>query len=53
MTEPSGFLAANPTWETVRTLERGESVTWRWRMWVHGGEPGTDELEAAYERYRN
>jgi len=52
MTEPFGFLAANPTWGTVRTLDEGESVTWRWGMWVHGGEPGEDELDAAYERYR-
>lgn len=51
MTEPFGFLAANPTWGDVLTLADGESVTWRWAMWVHGGEPDETAVQGVYDGY--
>lgn len=51
MREPFGFVAANPTWGTVRTLDRGESLTWRWGAWVHAGTPDPGDCEAARERW--
>ncbi len=34
MTEPFGFVAANPTWKRVEVLEADETRTWRWGLWV-------------------
>jgi hypothetical protein len=52
MTEPFGFLAANPTYHRVRRLHEGESLTWRWGLWVHRDEPETATIEDAHQRYR-
>lgn len=51
MTEPFGFLAANPTWRTVHTLEPGRSRTWRWGLWVHAGTPDEEQVDGRYRRY--
>lgn len=51
MTEPFGFLAANPTWERVLTLRAGESRSWNWGLWVHSGTPDEARVEAAYEAF--
>ncbi len=53
MTEPYGFVAANPTWNAVETLPADESITWRWGVWVHRGRPRRDEIEGAVERFRS
>lgn len=52
MTEPFGFLAANPTYHRVRRLPEGESLTWCWGLWVHRDEPDTAAIEDAQQRYR-
>ncbi|GAB3035588.1 PmoA family protein [Natronobiforma cellulositropha] len=52
MTEPFGFLAANPTWRSVLTLEAGESHSWRWGLWVHDGEPDEDRIADEYDRFQ-
>ena len=51
MTEPFGFLSANPTWGTVRTLAADESQTWRWGVWVHAGTPTERRIEEAYREF--
>jgi len=51
MTDPFGFVAANPTRGTVRTLGAGESVTWRFGVWVHRGRPTRREIEAVAGRF--
>lgn len=51
MTEPFGFLAANPTWGEVLTLAAGESVTWHWGLWVHDGTPEEADVDAVYADY--
>lgn len=52
MHEPYGFIAANPTWERVLRLDAGESVRWRFGVWVHAGTPDRDAIEATYDRFR-
>ncbi len=51
MTEPFGFLAANPTWRTVLTLEPGESRSWTWGLWIHPGTPEEDRVEEMYREF--
>ncbi|ELZ23529.1 hypothetical protein C475_14688 [Halosimplex carlsbadense 2-9-1] len=51
MDEPFGFLAANPTWGTVETLDEGESRSWTWGLWVHSGTPDEERVERAYESF--
>ena len=51
MTEPFGFVAANPTWGRVEVLEPGNSRTWQWGLWIHGGTPDERTLEGAYETF--
>lgn len=51
--EPYPLVTANPTWDRVHTLEPGASLNLRWGVWVHGGTPELDELEAAYDRFVN
>lgn len=48
MTEPFGFLAASPTWQTVLTLEPGESGSWTWGLRVHPGTPAEERVGEAY-----
>lgn len=48
MTEPFGFLAANPTWQSVRTLDPGESASWRWGLWIHDGSPTEERIDRSY-----
>lgn len=51
MTEPFGFLAANPTWESTLTLEPGSSRSWRWGLWIHDGRPDETRIDDEYEVY--
>jgi len=51
MDEPFGFLAANPTWGTVETLDEGEPRSWTWGMWVHSGTPDERRIESVYESF--
>lgn len=51
MTEPFGFLAANPTWETVLTLAPGESQSWTWGCWIHSNTPDERRVEEAYREF--
>lgn len=51
MTEPFGFLAANPTWKSVLTLGAGESHSWTWGMWVHPETPTESRAEDAYRQF--
>lgn len=46
-----GFVSANPTFETVRTLPEGESAAWRWGVRVHDGSPDRSEIESTYEAF--
>lgn len=46
-----GFVAANPTFETVLTLPAGESISWKWGTWVHKGAPDRDEIKTAYTEF--
>ncbi|MFB6139207.1 MAG: DUF6807 family protein [Halosimplex sp.] len=51
MDEPFGFLAANPTWGTVDTLDEGESRSWTWGLWVHSGTPDEERVKRAYDSF--
>lgn len=51
MTEPFGFLAANPTWGRTRVLDAGESASWTWGLWVHSGTPDEERVERAYREF--
>lgn len=51
MTEPFGFLAANPTWEAVLTLPTGETQSWTWGMWIHPGTPNEQRVEETYQQF--
>lgn len=50
-TEPFGFVAANPTMETVVTLREGDPVSWRWGAWVHAGTVDREAIEDAYAEF--
>ena len=41
-------------WPGVKpqTIKPGESVTNRYRIWIHKGEPAAKQVEKAYEEYR-
>lgn len=51
MTEPFGFVAANPTWKRVDVLEPGDSRSWQWGLWIHAGTPDEATIEDAYETF--
>jgi hypothetical protein len=51
MTEPFGFLAANPTWDRVETLDPDEEVSRKWGVWVHAGSPSRDRIDSVYEQF--
>jgi hypothetical protein len=51
MTDPFGFVAANPTRGTVLTVEEGASATWRFGAWVHRGRPARSDVERVQERF--
>lgn len=53
MNSPFGFLSANPMQERTVTLEKNESVTWKWGLWVHNGEQTVGEISNAYEIYQS
>jgi hypothetical protein len=47
-----GMLAVGWPGVTPKTIAAGESVTCRYRVWIHRGVPGAAELQKAYETYR-
>lgn len=47
ITEPFGFVAASPTWQTVHKLPEGESITWTWGLWVQRDDPGPKTVATA------
>ena len=50
-TEPFGFVAVNPTYQTVTTVAKGTSVSWQWGAWIHSGTPSIDAIEDAYDQF--
>ncbi len=51
MNQPFGFIAANPTYYQVITLQPGRPVTFRWGIWVHAGWPEAAALESAFRAW--
>ena len=46
-----GMLAAGWPGVKPRTLAPGESVTHRYRLWIHRGNPEAAEIQKAYDAY--
>jgi len=53
MREPFGFIAANPTWQTVLTLHEDDPLSWQWGAWVHAGTPDREEIREAYASFED
>lgn len=51
MTEPFGFVAANPTWDRIESIDPGTSLTRRWGVWIHAGTPSRNQIDEAYDRF--
>ncbi len=51
MTEPFGFLAANPSYGRKWTLPEGKEQTLRYAVYVHAGQGEKELLSKAYESY--
>jgi hypothetical protein len=52
MTREYGLLAVGWPGVKPQTLLPGETVTCRYRLWIHRGTPDADEIQQAYEHYR-
>jgi hypothetical protein len=52
MTRNYGMLAVGWPGVTPRTIAPGESVTCRYRLWIHRGNPSAVEIGKAYDDYR-
>lgn len=50
--EPFALVCANPVWRQVRPLEAGESIFWKWGLWVHAGHPDRATIESVEDTYR-
>jgi hypothetical protein len=48
MTDAFGFVAANPTWGRILTLDPDDPVLFRWGVWVHAGTPDMAAIERIY-----
>lgn len=53
MTREYGVLAVGWPGVKARTLEPGQTVTCRYRIWVHRGNPDVSEIQKAYELLRS
>ena len=51
MTRQYGMLAAGWPGVKPQTIAKNESVTMRYRLWIHRGNPEATEINAAYESY--
>lgn len=51
MADDFGFIAANPTWDTVLTLELNEERSFRWGAWIHPGSPDKSEVKRVYKLF--
>ena len=51
MTRAYGMLAAGWPGAKPRTIAKGETVTLRYRLWIHRGNPDAAEIGRAYEAY--
>jgi hypothetical protein len=47
-----GMVAAGWPGTTPRTLETGEPVTCRYRIWIHRGTPGVPEVQREYDVFK-
>jgi hypothetical protein len=52
MTRAYGMLAAGWPGVKPQTIAKDESVTMRYRVWIHRGNPDAAEIGKAYESYR-
>jgi len=52
MTRNYGMLAVGWPGVSPRTIAPGETVTCRYRIWIHRGSPSAVEINNAYEQYR-
>lgn len=52
MTREYGVLAVGWPGVNARTLKAGQTVTCRYRIWVHRGNPEAAEIQKAYELFR-
>lgn len=52
MTRQYGMLASGWPGVKPQTIEKGESVTLRYRLWIHRGNPEAGEISKVYEAYR-
>jgi len=52
MTRQYGMLAAGWPGVKPQTIPAGESVSLKYRLWIHRGNPEAVEIQEAYEAYR-
>ena len=52
MTRHYGVLAAGWPGVKPQTITPGKTVTCKYRIWVHRGTPNADEIQDAYNAYR-
>ena len=53
MTRQYGMLAAGWPGVKPQTISKNESVTLRYRLWVHRGNPEAVDIQKAFETYRS
>ncbi len=46
-----GWMGACLTFDTPRTLKKGEVLELRYGLWVHGGMPGVDRVEGVWKGF--
>jgi hypothetical protein len=51
MTGEFGFVAANPTWGEVLTLDPGDPRSFRWGIWVHAGTPDRSAVQRVHDAF--
>ena len=51
MTREYGVLAVGWPGVKAQTIEAGRTVTCRYRVWLHGGNPEAAEIQAAYDKF--